>query len=168
MSHAAPPAPQKAKMSENFLFLGKFFRHGVKIASIWPSSPALSKATIKEIDWDKAQVIVELGAGTGPITDQIIRRLKSHTKFIAVERDQDFAKILQRRFSGHKNVEIVVADVRELDGILKARGIKKVDAFVSGLPTPTLPKSVQARMLAVVRRYLVEGGVFSNITDIPF
>jgi phospholipid N-methyltransferase len=167
MSHVAPP-PSKARMKENLLFLGKFFRHGTKIASVWPSSPALAKATIKEIDWDRIKVVVELGAGTGPITDQIIRRLKPHTTFIAIERDPDFAKILQRRFTGHKNVEIVQSDVRDLDTVLKARGIKHVDAFVSGLPTPSLPKPVRNRMLASVRRYLVDGGVFSNITEIPF
>ena len=43
-----------------------------------------------------------------------------------------------------------------------------VDAFVSGLPTPSLPPHVRNRMLATVRRYLVEGGVFSNITEVPW
>src|ERR1700753_3968329 len=101
-----PKTVEKAKLRENFLFLSKFFKHGVTIASIWPSSPALSRATIKEIDWDTAKVVVELGAGTGPITDQIIRRLKPHTTFIAIERDKDVAQSLQQRFSGHKNLHI--------------------------------------------------------------
>jgi phospholipid N-methyltransferase len=170
MSKATSSSPhhQKPRITENFLFFGKFLRHGTTIASIWPSSPSLARATIKEIDWSSVKVVVELGAGTGPITDQIIRKLKPHTTFIAIERDHDFAKILQRRFSHCKNVEIVQCDVRDLDGVLKARGIKHVDAFVSGLPTPTLPKPVRNRMLASVRRYLVDGGVFSNITEIPF
>jgi phospholipid N-methyltransferase len=155
-------------MKENILFLQKFLKHGITIASIWPSSKALSRATISEIDWDRVKLVVELGAGTGPITDQIARRVQSHTKLIAIERDADFVKILQKRFSSHPNVEIVHSDVRHLDTILKERGIKHVDAFVSGLPTPTLPKPVRNRMLACVRRYLVDGGVFSNITEIPF
>ena len=158
----------KARLKENVLFLRKFLRHGRKIASVWPSSPQLSRATIREIDWDLVKVVVELGAGTGPITDQIIRRLKPHTRLIAIERDPDFARILQRRFSHHKNVEIVLADVRDLDAVLKTRGITHVDAFVSGLPTPSLPRPVRNRMLASVRRHLVDGGVFSNITEVPF
>ncbi len=165
---SAAAAGRKNKITHNFLFLSKFLRHGTTIASFWPSSKALSKATIKEIDWNKAKVIVELGAGTGPITDQIIKRLKPHTTFIAIERDKDFAKILQERFSGHKNVHIIQADVRDLDTVLKRQGVKHVDAFISGLPTPSLPLGVRKRMLACVRRYLVDGGVFSNITEIPF
>lgn len=167
----ATPRPGKdrqERLKENFLFLSKFFRHGITIASVWPSSPTLAKATIKQVDWTKAQVIVELGAGTGPITEQVIRRLQPHTTFIAIERDADFAKILQRRFSGRANVEIVQGDVRDLDTILKARGVKRVDAFVSGLPTPSLPPAVRRRMLVSVRKYLVPGGVYSNITEIPF
>jgi len=161
-------SPKTPHLKHNFLFLSKFLRHGITIASFWPSSKALSRATIKQIDWQRAKVIVELGAGTGPITDQIIKCLKPHTTFIAIERDKDFAKILQQRFAGLPNVHIVQADVRDLDTVLKAQGVKRVDAFISGLPTPSLPPRVRRRMLASVRRYLVDGGVFSNITEIPF
>lgn len=156
-----------SQLKSNFLFLGKFLRHGINIASIWPSSKSLARATIKEVNWDKANVIVELGAGTGPITDQVIKRLKPHTTFIAIERDADFARILRERFNNLPNVEIVHADVRDLDAILKARGITKVDYFVCGLPTPFLPEGVQKRLLASVRKYMPAHGVFSNITEVP-
>jgi len=159
---------RKAKIQDNLLFFSKFFRHGTKIASIWPSSKALSKATIKQINWDSAKVIVELGAGTGPITEAIIKKLQPHTTFIAIERDRDFAKILQERFAGLQNVHIVQADVRDLDSVLKKHNVTDVDAFVSGLATPSLPLAVRKRMLASVRRHLVDGGVFSNITEVPF
>ena len=167
VSPVAPPH-RKPRMKENFLFLSKFLRHGTKIASVWPSSSHMAKATITQIDWHHAKIIVELGAGTGPITDQIIRRLQPHTTLIAIERDPDFARILQRRFADHANVEIVLADVRDLDAVLKARGIRHVDAFVSGLGTPSLPPAVRTRMHATVRRHVEAEGVFSNITEIPF
>jgi hypothetical protein len=81
-----------SQIKSNLLFLGKFLRHGTKIASVWPSSKMLARATIKEVDWEKAKVIVELGAGTGAITEEIIARLKPHTKFLAIERDADFVR----------------------------------------------------------------------------
>jgi phosphatidylethanolamine/phosphatidyl-N-methylethanolamine N-methyltransferase len=155
-------------VKHSLLFFRKFLRHGITIASIWPSSRSLARATVKEVDWDRAKVIVELGAGTGPITDQVIGRLKAHTRFIAIERDADFARILRDRFANLPNVEIVHADVRDLDAILKKRGITKVDYFVSGLPTPSLPEGVQRRMLASVRKYMPAHGVYSNITEIPY
>ena len=51
-------------MQENLLFMRKFFKHGLTIASVWPSSVAMSRATIAKIDWRHARIIVELGAGT--------------------------------------------------------------------------------------------------------
>jgi ornithine lipid N-methyltransferase len=164
----SPRHIQKHSMRENLMFMGKFFRGGRRIASIWPSSVAMSRATIGKIDWERAKVIVELGAGTGAITEQIVRRLQAHTTLLSIERDADFVGVLRRRFAGHHNVEIVQADVRDLDPLFEARGIKRVDAFVSGLPTPSLPKGVREPMLASVRRYLAADGVFSNITEVPF
>jgi phospholipid N-methyltransferase len=155
-------------MRENFMFMRKFFKHGRTIASVWPSSVALSKATICKVNWEHAKVIVELGAGTGPITEQIVRRLRPHTRLLSIERDSDFVSVLQRRFAGHNNVEIVQADVSHMDRLFEDRGITKVDAFISGLPTPSLPPAVREPMLATVRRFLADDGIFSNITEVPF
>lgn len=157
----------KNEMKSNLLFMSKFFRHGITIASIWPSSRALSRATVREVDWSQAATIVELGAGTGPITEEIVKRLQPHTRFISIERDEDFFKILQQRFSNRPNVEIVHADVRNIDTILRERGIEKVDYFISGLATPTLPPNVRRRLLVSIRRYLSPRGCFSNITEFP-
>jgi ornithine lipid N-methyltransferase len=164
---ALPAVHPDGGFRSGLLFLSKFFKQGRRIGSVWPSSRAMSRATLTEVDWQRAQVIVELGAGTGPITAEIVQRLCPHTRLLAIERDADFAQILQKRFSGHPNVEIVHGDVRETDGILKARNITNVDYFISGLATPTLPKGVQRRMFAAVRKYLSPQGCFSNITEIP-
>lgn len=161
-------AIKRHRLRDSLLFMRKFFRHGITIASVWPSSKTLSRATVKQVDWENAKVIVELGAGTGPITEAVLAKLRPHTRFIAIERDGDFARILQERFADLPNVEIVQGDVRDLDKILKARGIEKVDAFVSGLPTPSLPQSVRRRMLVSIRRYLTPNGVYSNITEVPY
>ena len=158
----------RKSLHPNLLFLSKFLRHGTKIASVWPSSRALSKATIQRVNFDTAKVIVELGAGTGPITDEVIRRLKPQTKFLAIERDADFARVLRQRFSDLPNVEIIHADVRDLGALLEARHITAVDYFLSGLPTPSLPPDVRKDMLASVRKYMAPHGLFSNITEIPY
>ena len=168
--------PAKAGLSQasllrhNLLFLTKFFRHGTRIASVWPSSRFMAAASLQSIDWNQAGVIVELGAGTGPITQQALQRLRPHTRFIAIERDRDFVRILRQRFTGRPNVQIIHGDVGDLAAILAAQGIARqgVDHFVSGLGTPSLPEEVQRRMFAAVRDYLKPHGVFSNITEVPW
>src|SRR5271170_738899 len=138
-------------MSDFSLFLGKFLRHGTKIASLAPSSRWLSKATVGNVDWSKANVIVELGAGTGPITRAIADRVRPETKVVVLERDPDFAKILHERFDQFANFDVIEGDARDLSAMLADRGIGRVDHVISGLPVPSFPKDLQHALFRVVR-----------------
>src|SRR3954466_1294838 len=109
-------------MRDFFLFLGKFFKHGTAIASLAPSSPWLSRTTVRNIPWDRARVVVELGAGTGPITRVLAERAHPECRVLVLERDPDFARLLRERFAGRANLEVVEADVRNLGEVLRARG----------------------------------------------
>ena len=60
-----------------WLMMKAFFRHGRKIASFAPSSRFMARKIIDGIDWDQAKCIVELGAGTGPITAEIVKRVEA-------------------------------------------------------------------------------------------
>ena len=131
-------------MSDFALFLGKFLRHGTKIASLAPSSPWLSRATVRNVDWDRARVVVELGAGTGPITRVIAERAKRDCKVIVLERDPDFAKLL-RDGSAPADFEVIEGDVRDLAAMLADRGIAQVDHVDLRPPRPVVPEGPPAR-----------------------
>ena len=155
-------------MSDFSLFLGKFLRHGTKIASLAPSSPWLSKATVGNVDWARANVVVELGAGTGPITRAIADRARPETKVIVLERDADFARLLRERFSGLANFDVIEGDARDLSAMLADRGIGRVDHVISGLPVPSFPKDLQVALFKVVRDVLAPDGTYNQITEIPW
>ena len=154
-------------MSDFFLFLGKFLKHGTAIASLAPSSRWLSRATVANVDWATARVIVELGAGTGPITKVLAEKASPDCRVIVLERDPDFARILRERFQRQANLEIVEGDVRDLETILAGRGIATVDHVISGLPVPSFPKDLQASLFEVVRKVLEPGGTYNQITEMP-
>jgi phosphatidylethanolamine/phosphatidyl-N-methylethanolamine N-methyltransferase len=155
-------------MKDFFLFLGKFVKHGTAIASLAPSSPWLSRATVRNIPWEKARVIVELGAGTGPITKVLAEKAHPDCRVIVLERDPDFARILRERFEGRKNFDVVEGDVRDLAEILRQRGIEQVDYVVSGLPVPSFPKDLQRDLFRVVKQILAPGGTYNQITEMPW
>jgi 23S rRNA (adenine-N6)-dimethyltransferase len=56
-------------------------------------------------------VVLEIGAGLGRITDALARR---SSRVIAVELDPDLARGLRRRFSSFPKVEVVEGDILEL------------------------------------------------------
>src|SRR5438093_784016 len=85
-------------MNDFTLFLGKFLTQGTAIASLAPSSRWLSRTTVRNIDWARTRAVVELGAGTGPITRVIAEKARPDCRVVVVERDRDFARLLRQRF----------------------------------------------------------------------
>ena len=155
-------------MSDMALFFGKFLRHGTKIASLAPSSRFLAEATIRGIDWDSADVVVELGAGTGPITRAIADHARPECRVLALERDPDFARLLRERFADKTNVEILEADCRDLGAILADRGIGRVDHIVSGLPVPSFPLGLREDLFREVAKVLAPEGSYRQITELAW
>lgn len=154
-------------MRDFFLFLGKFLRHGTKIASLAPSSPWLSRTTVRNIDWSRAKVVVELGAGTGPITKVLAEQAPPACRVLVIERDPDFARILRARYSGRPNMEVIEGDCRDLAAMLAERGIDRADYVISGLPVPSFPKDLQLELFRVVKRVLAPEGSYNQITEMP-
>jgi ornithine lipid N-methyltransferase len=155
-------------MSDISLFLGKFLKHGTAIASLAPSSPWLSRTTVRNVDWSRARVVVELGAGTGPITRVIAERARPECRVVVLERDPDFSRLLRERFQGLANFEIIEGDVRDLAGVLADRGIGAVDHVISGLPVPSFPKDLQRDLFRVVRGIMAPDATFNQITEMPW
>jgi phosphatidylethanolamine/phosphatidyl-N-methylethanolamine N-methyltransferase len=155
-------------MSDFTLFLGKFVRQGTAIASLAPSSRWLSRTTVRNIDWNRAGVIVELGAGTGPITRVIASKARPDCRVIVLERDPDFCRLLRARFQHLRNFDIIEGDVRELAAILSERGIGLADHIVSGLPVPSFPGDLRESLFRVVGQVLRPEGTYNQITELPW
>jgi phosphatidylethanolamine/phosphatidyl-N-methylethanolamine N-methyltransferase len=154
-------------MRDFFLFLGKFLRHGTKIASLAPSSPWLSKTTVRNVDWSRARVVVELGAGTGPITKVLAEQAPPECRVLVIERDPDFARLLRERFGSKPNLEVIEGDCRDLAAMLADRGIERADYVISGLPVPSFPGDLQLELFRVVKRVLAPEGSYNQITEMP-
>ena len=154
-------------MSDFSLFLGKFLKHGTAIASLAPSSPWLSRATVRNVDWEHAKVLVELGAGTGPITKVLAEKASPNTHVVVIERDPDFASILRERYQHLSHFDIIEGDVQDLAAMLAERRIDLVDHVISGLPVPSFPKVLQAELFRAVRAVLSPSGSYNQITELP-
>ncbi len=162
-----PPThrPQDPASPDWWLMLRKFARHGTSIASFVPSSRFLARTTCKGIDFDRARCLVELGAGTGPITKELVARARPNTRLMVVELDPDFCKRLRSKFPG---VDIVEGDACQLDRLLADRGIRQVDHVLSGLPLPSFPAKLRDGVLASAARCLAPAGSFRQLSVMPW
>lgn len=148
---------------ERTLFFKQFLKKGVQVASFVPSSRAMARAAARAVDPDRQQVILELGAGTGPITREIMAKKHPHSRVIALELDPSFVPVLRRSCPG---AEIVEADVRRLPEVLAELNVEKVDVVINGLPTPSLPESVNRVVIETIEKFGPEAAV-TQITVMP-
>jgi phospholipid N-methyltransferase len=144
-----------------------FLTQGKKIASFAPSSRFMARKIIDGIDWANARTIIELGAGTGPITAELVKKARPDTKLIVIELDPTLCGRLQARFRDVPNVEVILGDATKFGEILAARGIPKVDHVLSGLPLPSFPEAARDAILATAARTIAEGGTFRQLTVMP-
>ncbi|MFD3618945.1 class I SAM-dependent methyltransferase [Streptomyces sp. NPDC058676] len=107
----------------------EFLRHTRLTGAVAPSSATLAQATTVGLDLEHADVVVELGSGTGAITEAIRRRLAPGTRLVAVELNPVFARRLADRCRD-STVEVVHGSAEDLPALVP----HPVDAVVSGLP----------------------------------
>jgi phospholipid N-methyltransferase len=120
---------------------------------------------VRDIDFTAARCVVELGAGTGPITAELLRLAGPACRTVIVERDPDFCARLREKFPG---ADVAQADALDLDRILAERGIDRVDHFLCGLPLPSFALKARERVFGVVGRRLAPGGTFRQLTHMPW
>ena len=86
----APAARSRA--ADIFLFAKNFLRDPYMLGSIIPSSRHLVNAVLAPIDWSRARVIVEYGPGVGTFTAEILRRMRSDARLVAIETNGEFVQ----------------------------------------------------------------------------
>jgi phosphatidylethanolamine/phosphatidyl-N-methylethanolamine N-methyltransferase len=163
--HSDDPPKRPGRGPDWWLMLRKFFSHGRAIASFSPSSRFLSRSMVRGIDWARAKCVVELGAGTGPVTKELVKAARPDTRLVIVERDPDFCQLLRTKFPTQ---DIVEGDACRLDEILAERRIAKADHVISGLPLPSFPAEVRESIIRMAARVLGPDGEFRQITNMPW
>ena len=127
----------------------------------------MARKVIDGIDWAAAKCIVELGAGTGPITAEIVKRVQPHTRLLVIELDPILCGRLKARFKGLSNVDVVQGDATRFDKLLAERGLPQVDHVLSGLPLPSFSESLRHAVLETSARTLTPNGTFRQLTVMP-
>lgn len=105
--------------------------------------------------------VLELGAGTGPVTQALIEAGCLVDGIIVVERDAELCTILQRRF---RDLRVLHGDALNLGAILANAGIPSVSVVLSGLPMRAVPPRAAARCYSGAFRSMPSGGAIIQYT----
>src|SRR5215469_8011023 len=123
-------------LTDNLRFLRALIARPKLVGAVAPSSRALARAIADEVDPARPGPILELGPGTGVITQALLERGLVPERLTAVEYDPDFAGGIAARFPG---VQVIQGDAFDLTHTLGQRHAERFAAIVSGIPLLNFP-----------------------------
>ena len=140
--------------------VGHFLRAPQEIGAILPSSPYLARRMLKAVHLENARIVVELGAGTGAITTELLNRIEAKTRLIIIDSNAEAISILRQRLPDRENLTLIHGDARELQSLLQSMQIARVDAIVSSLPYASMSEETVNQILSQSAQLLADTGHF--------
>jgi phospholipid N-methyltransferase len=144
--------------NETWTFFQAFMKSPRVVASVIPSSAFLKRRIIEAAHLPDAQVVVELGAGTGGTTRALLQALGPAGRLIAIERTADFLPGLEA--IDDERLELVHGCASSIIEQLASRGYEGADAVVSGIPFSTMPAELCQKIAGAIHHALKPGGRF--------
>lgn len=141
-------------LADNLRFLRALVARPKHIGAIAPSSRALGRAIAKVIDPARPGPVLELGPGTGVLTEAILQRGIAPARLTLVEYDAEMTACLTGRFSG---VDVIEGDAFDLSRTLGAKAREPFSAIVSGIPLLNFPVARRRQFMDGVARLLMPG-----------
>ena len=143
-----------AALSDSTVFLREWFANPLRTGAVAPSSPQLGAAMARWLPRNPESFVLELGPGTGAVTDALLKRGLREDRIIAIEKNPTLAKLLRKRFP---QAQIITGDAWHMDSLLRElrEPVEGVGAVISSLPLLNFPKE-QADELAQKIRIVLE------------
>lgn len=141
------------------LFAKGFFQHPNMVGWVLPSSPFLVDQVLKNVNWDRARVIVEYGPGVGAFTTRVLQRMSPDARLIALELNKDFYQFLNGSLKDPR-LHLVQESATEIDAVLKRLGCGPADYIISGIPFKTLPDALRHTIVRKTHDVLGPEGSF--------
>lgn len=142
-------------LAEQWDFLRGLIASPKGVGAIAPSSPALAAAIAREVDMARPGPVLELGPGTGVVTEALVKRGIAPERITALEYDPDFVARVRQRCPG---VNVVQGDAFNLTDTLGPDG--GFAAVVSGIPLLNWPVSKRRALIEDALGRLQPGAPF--------
>ena len=151
-------------LADHARWLGSFFRHGTRVASLAPTGRRLAREMCREIDSETPQRILELGTGMGTVTRTALELKHPESELVSIELDAKLLEVAQRTAPG---TTFIHGSVGDLPKLLDEHGWDQFDVCISCLPVPSLPKKVNQTVIETWEERCTSS-VFSQLTAIPW
>ncbi len=135
--NGSTPDETSSRTAQVLLFAKNFLKHPNMVGWVLPSSRFLVDEVLKQIDWQRARVIVEYGPGVGAFTAEVLERMRPDAQLIALELNPEFCRFLQSRLQDPR-LRVLNESATEIDAVLERLGLPHADYVISGIPFRTI------------------------------
>ncbi|MDY7394142.1 rRNA adenine N-6-methyltransferase family protein [Aureibaculum sp. 2210JD6-5] len=126
--------------------------------TVAPSSKYLIQKILKEVDFTKANIIVEYGSGNGNFTREILKKLNKDSQLICFEINEKFYEHLQT-FKDSR-LTVLNESCENIKAVCTSLNISNIDYFISSLPLTNIPDNVTNKILCESHAQLNKTGCF--------
>jgi phosphatidylethanolamine/phosphatidyl-N-methylethanolamine N-methyltransferase len=149
------------RLDDEVRFIRSWLERPLSTGAVTPSSRLLARTMARYVDPDMPGPVVELGPGTGPVTEALIGEGIDPGRLVLVEFNPAFCQLLRKRFP---EATVVQGDAYSLRQVLGGIIQGPAAALVSGLPLVTKPMRVRLRLLREAFELLRPGAPFVQFT----
>ena len=154
--------PRKKRVADDETrFLKSWIERPLLTGAVMPSGKFLAKAMAKEVDPREPGPIVEIGPGTGPVTEALLARGVAQERLVLVEFNPDFIDLLKKRFP---LATVIQGDAYRVAEILSGKLAEPAAAVVSSLPLFTKPPEQRRDFLAQAFSLMAKKAPFIQFT----
>lgn len=159
-----PDAPLEEKIADEARFIRSWLENPLRVGAVSPSGRALARMMARYVDPQAGGPVIELGPGTGAITEALLARGVAPGRLFLIEFDPNFCERLKTRFPG---VNVVAGDAYRFRELLSGRLGQPASAVVSSLPLLVKPERQRLDLLADAFDSMSPEGVFIQFTYGP-
>jgi len=149
------------RLDDEVRFLRSWIEKPLHMGAVMPSSKLLARTMAQYVDVESTGPVVELGPGTGAITNALIEHGVDQKRLVLVEYNPGFCALLRDRYP---HAKVVQGDAYKLrDSLLKVLDVP-ASAVVSGLPLVTKPMLTRLKLIRDAFAALAPGAPFVQFT----
>src|SRR3984885_13116181 len=149
------------RLDDEVHFIRSWIERPLTVGAVTPSGKILARTMARYVDPNSTGPVVELGPGTGPVTEALVEAGVDPSRLVLVEFNPSFCKILRSRYP---DATLVQGDAYSMRRLLETLLLPPAAAVVSGLPLVTKPIRARLRLIRDALDLMVPGAPFVQFT----
>jgi phosphatidylethanolamine/phosphatidyl-N-methylethanolamine N-methyltransferase len=151
----------RVRLDDEVRFIRTWIEKPLSIGAVTPSSRVLARAMAAYVGPQAQGPVIELGPGTGPVTEALVAQGIDPARLILLEYDPHFCRLLRQRYPA---ATVVQGDAYSLKRELGSRLREPAAAVVSGLPLITKPLKTRLKLVGEAFALMLPGAPFVQFT----